>query len=1048
MRWARPIALLLASLLLHASIASDVSAQEWRDPRVVERNKERAFATHFPFATIEEALRNQPQQAGNYQSLDGKWRFHWAPHPAAAPQDFWKAGFDASQWTSIPVPGNWVQYGYGRYQYADEEYNFPYDVPNVPANDNPTGSYVHEFVVPSSWSGRQIFVHFGAVRTAFYLWVNGRAVGYSEDSRLPAEFNLTSYVRPGKNTLAVQVLQWADAAYLEGQDMWRMGGIERGVYLYSAPATRIRDLFVRASLTNGYRDGMLDTDIAISRANGGPQPRRVRMTLRDGANVVATSEASTAEARDGILNLKARVSDVRAWTAETPHLYVALFELYGERGTLLEATTVRTGFRNVEIVDGRLLLNGRPLTIRGVNRQEFDPKGLHVISRELTRRDIELMKQFNVNALRTSHYPNDPYVYELADQYGLYVVDEANIESHEAMNRNDHLADRAEFELAHLSRMEGMIERDKNHPSVIIWSLGNEAGAGAAFREMYRRTKLRDPSRPVQYEAAGDVDYTDIYVPMYAKVWDISKYLAAKPKKPIILCEYAHMMGNSGGTIHDYWELFDTHPQAQGGFVWDWVDQSLQVQRPGGVEYYGYPGDYSKDGIEFSFTDGMMDAQREPHPHAWDVKKAYQPVRFDVANLMQGQISIENRYDFRDSSGLEFSWRVEEDGVEIAKGPLHVPHVQAREQARIAVPQARLARRPGAHYFMTVEARARNTDGLIPKGHLIAWEQFELPGQAEPAQCPAHADGELEVQLSGSRLQVSGRGFALKFDSSSGALVSFVRESRELLAGPLQPHFWRAPTDNDVGADLPSRLAIWKTLPRMAKLERFSHEREADGSVAVRSISSLGDNVAGWNVEYHVSARGVVRIKARFEPRAVDLPMLPRLGIQFAANGALSQLEWFGRGPQESYADRWQAAPVGRYRGLVSQQRHDYVRPQESGNKVDVRWMAIRDSKGAGLLIVGAPEFSGAVRDVMDEDIDYSPERQLHSIDVRPRPVSVVNVDLKQMGLGGDDSWRSTAHPQHLIWPKVYEFEFSLAPVDPGEDAAALARRPCRTPAE
>lgn len=1033
----------ILALLCSGSAAGAPSAlAEWQDPGIVERNKEKPFATHFPFASVAEAIDNTPQRAGNYVSLNGAWRFQWAPKPTDAPADFWKRDFDSSQWKTIPVPADWVREGYGRYLYADEDYNFPYNVPNVPENDNPVGSYVKEFVIPDAWRGRRIFVHFGSVRTAFYLWVNGREVGYSEDSRLPAEFDLSDFVQPGKNKLALKVLQWADAAYLEGQDMWRMGGIERDVYVYAAPATRIRDIFSRASLDDQYKDGTLDLDVEVARAKQGREVGQLRLTLLDGERKVFGSQDFTRPTSgSGVFRLQTRIADVKRWTAETPNLYQAVLELIGSDGALIEATSLKIGFRRVQISNGVLLVNGRPVMIRGVNRQEFDPRGMHVISRETTRRDIELMKQFNVNALRTSHYPNDPYVYELADQYGLYVVDEANVESHEAMNRKDNLADHAEFTVAHLSRMEGMVERDKNHPSIIIWSLGNEAGSGEAFRQMYQRTKIRDPSRPIQYEAAGDVDYTDIYVPMYAKVWDISKYLAARPRKPIILCEYAHMMGNSGGTIRDYWQLFYDHPQSQGGFVWDWVDQSLEVRRPDGTVYYGYPGDYVRDGIQFSFTDGMMNALRQPHPHAWDVKKAYQPVTFTAQNLLRGEIRIFNRYDFRDLGALGFSWRIEEDGRVIASAPLIVPSIDARTDAMVRVPLQRISPRPGAEYFLTVEARAREADGLVPKGHVVAWEQFQLPLYAQPEHSSPRRSADLQVVDGERELAVTGHEFGVRFDKASGALISLKSGERELLASGLQPHFWRAPTDNDIGAKLPERLAIWKTLPGSAVLRSFTHERGPDGSVAVHTESVLGNGAVNFEVDYQLGPAGTVRVSVRFDPQRADLPFLPRLGMRFTAPGALSKVEWFGRGPQESYSDRWAAAPIGRYAGNVADQLHPYVRPQESGNKVDVRWMSVRAEDGAGLLIVGDPVFSGSAVNVLDQDIDYSPERQMHSIDVKPRELTVVHVDLKQMGVGGDDSWRSTAHPEHLIWPRPYQYSFTLQPIHAAEDANAAARR-------
>src|SRR6185437_4682638 len=458
---------------------------QWQDPRIVEVNKQPPFATHFSYASVAQAQQNIPEKAANFESLDGQWLFKWAARPADAPRNFWREDFDARDWKQIPVPSDWVRQGYGRYQYLDEEYLFPVDPPRVLPDDNPVGSYIKEFEVPDNWSGRRIFLHFGSVRTVFYLWVNGRKVGYSEDSRLPAEFDVTDYVRPGRNKLGLQVLQWADAAYLEVQDMWRMGGIERGVYLYSTPSTHMRDVFMRASLDEHYRDGVFNLDVEVTRAGGtAPAVGKLRMSLSDESGTVFVSQQFAHSGdKPGMYTLQGRVPAVRPWTAETPHLYTMLLELLDTHGALIEATSLKTGFRKVEIIGGVLHVNGKPIMIHGVNRQEFDPQGMHVISRATIRRDVELMKQFNINALRLSHSPNDPYLYQLADEYGLYLVDEANVESHGAMNAHIMLADREDFREAHLSRMTGMVERDKNHPAIIIWSLGNEAGSGESFRQ-------------------------------------------------------------------------------------------------------------------------------------------------------------------------------------------------------------------------------------------------------------------------------------------------------------------------------------------------------------------------------------------------------------------------------------------------------------------------------------------------------------------------------------------------------------------------------------
>lgn len=1006
---------------------------EWQDARLVAKNRLPMGSAGFPYRTRAAALDGRAEAQANYLSLNGTWRFNWVASPDQAPLGFQDNAARLTGWKSTTVPSDWVREGYGRYQYADEEYNFRIDVPRPPKADNPVATYVRDVRLPANWAGKRVVLHLGSVRTAFYVWVNGREVGYSEDSRLAAEFDVTAFLKPGENRVALQVIQWPDSAYLEGQDMWRQGGIERDVYLYATERAYVADQFIRSTLEPDNRTG----SIAIELAAGGSGAASARFTLLDPAGK-AVLERSASLGSDGPL-LRASIPEVAAWSAETPALYTALTELLDAAGRVIEVRRTAVGFRRVEISNGQLKVNGQPVTIRGVNRQEFDPKMLHVVSRELMERDVALMKQYNINALRMSHAPNDPYMYELADKYGLYVVDEANVESHEAMNIGDNLADRPEFHEAHMDRMRRMVERDKNHPSVIIWSLGNEAGSGQAFKDMYAWAKQRDPSRPIQYEAAGNSSYTDIYVPMYAKPWDIRKYLASKPEKPLILCEYEHMLGNSGGTMQAYRELFYVHPQFQGGFIWDWVDQSLLVERPDGTRYYGYPGDYEADGIEYSFADGLMTSARTPKPQAFELKKAYEPVTVELTDPARGVLTLTNRLDFADTSNLAFAWRIEEDGKPIASGAVGAPVVAARASQAVRLDLPAFTRRVASEYYLTVETRTLAAKDLVPAGHLAGWSQFKLAdgpaAAAEPASVAAVA---LQDGAGGIVASVGDARFG--FDRASGYLDRIEIGGQNLLSAPLRPHFWRAMTDNDLGAGLDSRLAVWKTMADKTRLVDLRASTTATGGPTVSTTHILGDNAVRLETSYRIGADRSIAVEVHFVPLAPDLPFMPRLGMRFSLAKQFDTVEWLGLGPWDSYADRRAGALVGRYSGSIAQQYFDYVRPQESGNKTDLRWLAVRGKPGDGLLVAGYSTFSGGVLPYATADLDHDPKHQKHAFELKASGGPEVHIDMRQMGLGGDDSWRSTAHIENLIFPRDYRFRFTLAPLAPSADPQAIAQ--------
>ena len=719
-----------------------VQVPDWENPAVYAINREAPRATLFPFESRELAAGRDRAKSAWFRSLNGRWKFHWVATPDERPRDFFQPAFDDAGWAEIPVPSNWELEGYGVPIYVNAGYPFKKDPPRIAHDDNPVGSYRTRFTLPETWNGRRVFVHFGAVSSAFHLWINGEAVGDSEGSKTPAEFDVTKFVRPGENLLAAEVYRWSDGSYLEDQDFWRLSGIQRDVFLYATPDTRVRDVFAVARLDADYRDGLLTVEARVrNHREDAVAGLRLSVELLDDAAVRpgGTLAREVALPADGELSyaFAARVAAPRPWTAETPDLYTLLVTLADSAGRVLEVQSVRVGFRTVEIKGGRLLVNGRRVMIKGVNRHEHDPDTGHVVSETSMRRDIELMKQFNLNAVRTSHYPDDPRWYDLADEYGLYLVDEANIESHGMGYRLDTtLGNNPVWLGQHLDRTERMVERDKNHPSVIIWSLGNEAGNGTNFYATYGWIKSRDASRPVQYERSLREWNTDIYVPMYPTFERLIDYAEHNDDRPLIMCEYAHAMGNSVGNFQDYWNVIRRHDVLQGGFIWDWVDQGIRTTNASGQEIFAYGGDFGPPGTpsDGNFCiNGIVAPDRALNPSIWEVKKVYQPVDLQAADPATGEVTIVNGYDFRSLDGLDLVWTVLEDGAPVESGTLPVPAVAASERAAVKVPFRAIRPAPGAEYHLDVSIRRRAAEPLVPAGHEIAWEQFELPVAAAAA---------------------------------------------------------------------------------------------------------------------------------------------------------------------------------------------------------------------------------------------------------------------------------------------------------------------------
>jgi beta-galactosidase len=1018
----------LAAAIFCALGAAQAATPEWEQPEVVAVNREPMKATFFNFESVDKAVAGDMTASQFYRSLDGTWSFTYSWGVDKRPQNFYRPDFDVSGWKSIQVPGMMQAQGFGKPVFTNIKYPFPANEPFIPHDSNEVGSYRRDFEIPAGWDGRDVFLHIGAAGAAYYIWVNGEKVGYSEDSKLPSEFNLTRFVRPGRNTIAIELYRWADGSYLEDQDFWRVSGIERSVYVYAEPKARLRDFSVNALLDkNGYRDGQfsLRADFAGQAASG-----ELVATVYDGDRAVLTSRAPVG----ANAALQGTIRNVKPWSAETPNLYRLVLEYRDAQGKLVSATSRRIGFRTVEVVDGEVRVNGKRVMIRGMNRHEHDPATYRVMSLELMRKDVELMKQANINAVRTSHYPNDPRWYDLADEYGLYIMDEANIESHEYMQKGDadparreqiQLGYKPHWRAAHLDRVSRMVQRDRNHPSIIFWSLGNEAGTGSNFENAAKWIRENDPTRLVSYLGHGTIGeehlpnaYVDIYAPMYDDIDKMADY-AQDPqyRQPMIQCEYAHAMGNSLGNLEDYWQTIRAHRKLQGGFVWDWVDQGVLARDEKGRNYWASGFDLNPEHGDNSVVgDGVVQADRTPDPEYYELQKVYSPVVFE-GDPARGTLRVVNRYDFRDLSGLEFDWSLARDGVQLAHGAL--PGVQAAAGSSRAVafkPPAADAR--GGELVLTLRAKAKEgaTKG-VPAGAVVGWTQFV---QAAPHGKAARTAAAAPVRpvRDGGEVRLSAAGATLAIDAATGQ-VRYSARGKTLLKGGT-PNFWRGMTDNDEGTGVDKSHKIWQAFTDKRQLRAL----EVDAT-SVRVLYSFGAGAVHWQTTYSMAPDGTVHVKADFTPLRDDLPDPLRVGLRFDSDPALDKVNWYGRGPQESYADRLTGAALGLYSGKLADQYHGYMRPQESGNKTGVRWLALNGA-GAGLKVTGAQPLSVNALAFPYEDLYLRPRGTWKGSEIVPHGDGTLLVDMAQAGVGGDTGWSLDGRPlvkyRVKLQPASYSF--------------------------
>jgi len=1019
---------------------SKISAQEtepnnWENEQIFDVNKEKAHATFYSFPSRSDAMDLQPKESNNYLSLNGKWKFHWSKYPESRPKEFYKNDFDDTQWTEIPVPSNWEMEGYGIPIYVNHPYEWTKN-PNPPfvRHDwNPVGSYRKIIELPENWKNKEVFITFGAVKSAFYLWVNGEKVGYSQDSKLPAEFKITSFLKEGENLIAIEVYRWSDGSYLECQDFWRISGIERDVYLQARPKTSIRDFKVEPFLSDDYKKGFLNIDIELQ----SDKPEEIKKYQLEARLFEGEKQLKKLlikqSLNSSLFSDKINLVYPALWSAEHPNLYQLVLTLLEKDGTVLESTSIDVGFREVKMAGGQLLVNGKAVLLKGVNRHEHDPITGHVISRESMLKDIRLMKQFNINAVRTSHYPNDPYWYQLCDKYGIYLIDEANIESHGMGYKPERtLGNNPAWKESHLDRIRRMMERDKNHPSVIIWSMGNEAGFGVNFKAAADLMHKLDPNRPTHYERAGEDLATDIVCPMYPSIDYLKKYSGRATDRPLIMCEYAHAMGNSVGNLKEYWDVIKAEPHLQGGFIWDWVDQGLEQTTDDGRTYFAFGGDFGGDTIpsDNNFCiNGLVFPDREIHPALWEVKKVYQYIDFELNNTF---INIHNYYDFTNLSAFDFKWQMIEDGKEVGKGDFPEINLEPGQTVDIPLPMQDRLFAQDVDYVFTISAYLKENTGLLLKGHEVAWEQFEIQSMQGFMYTNLDSFGKLKIAEEKNTLTILGDDFKFQFSKVSGKLQKWEWQGKNILVNEkgFVFNFWRGMTDNDFGNRFQQRAKIWKEAGQQTVLKSFSFERIDEKEIQIKTKHEIGKALAMWKTVYTIAANGEIYVDNTFVPLQVDLPELPKLGLTLEIDSSFQQLYWYGRGPFETYWDRKSGAKIDVYSSSVDKQLENYIRPQENSNHTDVRWFALRDSSGFGLLVAAEPVFDFSAQNYSLNDFDQ-PDKSInkHSIDIHKKAFITLDIDFGQTGLAGDNSWGARAHKEYTLFSQPYHYRFRIAPI-------------------
>lgn len=1008
---------------------------DWENPEIFAINKLAPHADFFSFEERSLALKNDKESSIYYQNLDGDWDFYWVQDERKRLTDFYKEEYDISNWGTMPVPGNWEVNGYGIPIYVNQAYAFESKkTPNIPNGKNEIGTYRHSFDLDATWLTRDVILHFGAVNSAFYLWVNGQKVGYSEGSKTPAEFDISAYVRSGKNTIALEVYRYSDGSYLQCQDFWRVSGIERSVYVYASPKERILDFEVQSTLIENYTKGRFNTRIALK----GKGRLNLRVELLEENKTIFETMKALDLSKDSIVNVEAILPKIKHWTAETPNLYTVVLTLMNEEKSQIETLSCQTGFRTSEIKNGQLLVNGKYVYLKGVNLHEHDPKTAHVVTEALLRKDLELMKASNINAIRTCHYPQPERFYELCDEMGFYVVDEANIESHGIGYGPASLAKRPKWKMAHYDRLWRMVERDKNHPSIIIWSLGNEAGNGVNFLYCYDWLKARDTTRPVQYEQAHlKWRNSDIYAPMYPLFEKVEKYALSNPDKPLIMCEYAHAMGNSTGNFQDWWDLIEKYEALQGGFIWDWVDQALEKTSDAGEVYWAYGGDFGDKDIpslgNFCLN-GIVFPDRSPQPALYEVKKVYQYAGIKAVDTKQGKIKVHNKYVFENLSNFDLHWQLKENGIAIKTGKKQSPNIVAGDSLLMDLDYGNLVLKEQQTYFLHVQLIGNKNTAVSEIGHIMAAEQLEvLQGDFQVLIDTARVSKDLEVLANKDELIVEGKGFVVNFDLNKGNIASWKIGEKELIKEGGMPDFWRGMTDNDYGNFLLLRAGNWKRASNRAKATKAKLIFATGKKAQIEVVHQLGTNGKLTTI-YEIYSSGQIKMEHTLKRGLIRFSELPKFGFKMQLPKEFDQLKWLGRGPFENYQDRKSAAFVDLYESTVAEQYVPYIRPQENANKTDIQWFSLTNKEGVGLKVTALEKpFSMSALHYLTEDFQSEVralggqnEKNRHTIDVKERDLVALEIDCVQQGLGGDDSWWQKPHEEYRLKERVYRYSFVL----------------------
>lgn len=1024
---------LLTCCLALCGMAAVAQHDEWKNPEINAVNRSPMHTNYFAYSSQEEASKGEKETSKNFMTLNGTWKFNWVKNADARPTEFYRTDFNDKGWDNMQVPGVWELNGYGDPIYLNVGYawrsQFKNNPPLVPNEENHVGSYRKEIILPTDWKGKEVFAHFGSVTSNIYLWVNGKYVGYSEDSKLEAEFNLTSYLKPGKNLIAFQTFRWCDGTYLEDQDFFRYSGVGRDCYLYARNKSYIQDIRVTPDLDAAYKDGSLAVSIQM-KGNG-----VIDLNVIDAeGNNVGTANLKGS----GKLNTTIPVSSPKKWSAESPYLYTLTANLRnGDK--VVEVIPVKVGFRKIELKNSQILVNGQPVLFKGADRHEMDPDGGYVVSRERMLQDILRLKQLNINAVRTCHYPDDNRWYDLCDEYGIYLVAEANVESHGMGYEEATLAKNKSYAKAHLERNQRNVQRGYNHPSIIFWSLGNEAGTGPNFDACYTWIKNEDKTRAVQYERASKREFSDIYCPMYYSYDNCIKYCESDGDRPLIQCEYAHAMGNSEGGFKEYWDLVRKYPKYQGGFIWDFVDQSNHWKNKDGLSIYGYGGDFNKyDASDNNFLDnGLISPDRNPNPHAQEVAYFYQSVWTTPGDLTQGEVKIYNENFFRDLSAYYMEWQLLANGDVVQTGIISDLNVAPQQTATINLPFNIKNICECKELLLSVSYKLKAAETLLPAGSQVAHDQLVIrPYEAEKLDLKNQGETNIAITVPVIRendtrfLIVNGENFTIEFDRRNGYLSRYDVDNTPMLhnGAQLTPNFWRAPTDNDFGAGLQKHYAVWKN-PEL-KLNSLTQSIVNDQAV-VRADYDMPAVNGKLSLTYVINNKGAIlvtqKMKADKNQKVSDMF---RFGMQMQMPQNFNEIEYYGRGPIENYADRNHSTPIGKYRQTVAEQFYPYIRPQETGTKTDIRWWRLLNISGNGLQCVADAPFSASALNYSIDSLDDGTEKdQRHSPEVTKVPFTNFCIDKAQMGLGCIDSWGALPLEKYRLPYQDYEFSFILTPV-------------------